>query len=107
METNKLQCLFNSWGHSREEDADGLTVYRPAGYKFPLSRGRDGLEFRSDGTVIFSGPGPDDRATRVTGVWKRLDDNALALHKGGAEVSPQRMTIIDCNEDVLKVRWNY
>jgi hypothetical protein len=107
MEPSKLQCLFfKMWGHSREEDSDGLTVYRPAGFKFPVSRGRDGLEFRPDGTIMDIGPGRDDRSRGVTGVWKSLGDNALDVRMGGSEAKPRRMTVVDCDEHVLKVRWD-
>jgi hypothetical protein len=105
MEPSKLKCLFKVWGHSREEDADGLTVYRPADYNFPLSRGRDGMEFRPDATIMDVGPGPDDRSRRTTGSWKSLGDDALDVRVGGSESAPRRMTIVDCDDLVLRVRW--
>jgi hypothetical protein len=105
MDSSKLQCLFKAWGHSREEDGDGLTVYRPAGYKFPLSRGRDGIEFRPDGTVVNAGPGPDDRTRAATGRWNQSGDQALDVNVSGADSAPRRMTIVDCDDQVLKVRW--
>jgi hypothetical protein len=106
VEPSKLECLFKSWGHSREEDVDDLTVYRPAGFKFPLSRGRDGMEVRPDGTILHVGPGPDDRSRGVTGSWKSAGDNALDVRIGGADAAPRRMTVVDCDEHVLKVRWD-
>jgi hypothetical protein len=97
--------MFQPWGHSREEDSRGLTVYRPSSYKFPLSRGRDGLEFRPDGTVVQAGPGPDDRTRAATGSWKALPDNVLEVQLPGM-TAPRRMTIVDCDGHVLRVRWD-
>ena len=103
MEQNKLACLFKSWGHSREEDADGVTVYRPSGFKFPISRGRDGLEFRPDGTLLRFDAGLDDRGRTLAGSWKNLPDDALLVH---ADTDRSRKAnIIACEEGLLKVRW--
>lgn len=104
MESRKLQCLFKSWGHSREEDKDGLTVYRPSSYRFPLSRGRDSLEFHPDGTILQVGSGPDDRSLNVVGSWKSAGDDVLDVRLEGA--SPRRVTVVECDEQVLKVRWD-
>jgi hypothetical protein len=103
MDPHKTQCLFKSWGHSREEDADGLTVYRPAGFKFPISRGRDGLEVRRDGTFVRHDPGPDDAGRKTSGSWKFVDDK---LHVSMGDDAPRRGTIVQCDDDVLKVRWD-
>jgi hypothetical protein len=105
MDASKLQCLFQTWGHSREEDANGVTVYRPAGYKFPLSRGRDALEFRPDGTIVKSGPGADDRSRSAAGEWKSSGDKTLDVRLA-ADSPPRHMTIVDCDEQILKVRWD-
>jgi hypothetical protein len=90
------------WGHSREEDADGLAVYRPQGFDFPPSRGRDWLEFRPDGSVVFLGAGPDDRTNAVRGAWRPAGDNAVELSKTAEPA--QRWSIVECNDGVLKVR---
>jgi hypothetical protein len=105
LEPGKLQCLFGSWGHSREEDAGGLTVYRPLGFPFPLSRGRDWVEFRSDGTMVYLGAGPDDRSRAVSGSWRSVGDDTLELRKG-SEPAPWRLTIVECDQSVLRVRWD-
>lgn len=108
MDPEKLQCLFRSWGHSREEDTDGLTVYRPAEYKFPLSRGRDGIEVHPDGTFVRVEPGPDDRRNRVAGTWKATDDGSASdsLQAAVGSETPRRMTIVQCDPGILKVRWD-
>jgi hypothetical protein len=104
LQADLLNCLFRTWGHSREEEGNGLTVYRPQGYKFPLSRGRDWLEFKPNGTVGFLGAGPDDRSRTITGRWSSTGDRSLQLMKG-ADAAPQRLTIVECSDDVLKVRY--
>lgn len=96
-------CLFRSWGHSFEEDGDGITVFRPAGFSFPLSRGRDWIEFHTDGTVVFYGAAPDDRSRTVTGRWVVAKEGSLEISKGETG-TPQRLEIIECTRPVLKVR---
>jgi hypothetical protein len=48
-------------------------------------------------------PGPDDRSRGVSGSWKIVDD---ALHTFVGSEAPRRMKIVQCDEDVLKVRWD-
>ena len=99
-----LDYLFQPWGHSREEDAGGVIVYRPGSFSFPLARGRDWIEFRSDGTWSDIGPGPDDRNRSIEGDWKPAGDQALELTRR-ADGSTRRMTIVEGSNEVLKVRW--
>ena len=44
--------MFKHWTHSREEDSEGIKVYRPNEYNFPPSRGREGFEL---GVALPSG----------------------------------------------------
>ncbi len=92
------------WGHSREEDGENLTVYRPQGFAFPLARGRDFIEFRIDGTVQFYGAGPDDRTRVVMGKWRKVGEGTFELRRG-SDPAPRRMTVVQCDEEVLKVRF--
>lgn len=61
--------LCGRWGHSFEEDHDGIRVYRPAGYDFPRARGRDGIEFRSDGSYVDWAVGRGDANEAREGSW--------------------------------------
>jgi hypothetical protein len=100
-------CLFKAWRHSREEDAEGVEVYRPTNYNFPLSRGRDGIELRRDGTFVSMGPGPDDRTVPIAGAWRMEEgaaNNALVTRAGDG--AARKLTIVHCDDDVLKVKWN-
>lgn len=67
------------WLHSHEEDTASTIVYRPRGYAFPPSRGRDALELRPDGTLVEHGVGPDDRGHAVSGHWEALGDGQILL----------------------------
>jgi hypothetical protein len=71
--------LFRTWLHSHEEDHDGITVYRPAGYTFPPSRGRRRLELRPDGTAVEQLIGRNDVAVARPATWQ--------------EVAPGRVTV--------------
>ena len=101
----KSACLFRAWVHSYEEDTHDVTVYRTVAFDFPLSRVRDGVEFRADGTVVHSGPGPDDRPQEIAGVWEELEADTLGVRMSAMDPTPRRMTVVDCNDQVLKVRW--
>ena len=60
---------FRHWGHSREEDTAEIEVYRPDGFDFPPSFGRDGFEMLVDGQFIQDDIGPADGVVQVTGSW--------------------------------------
>ncbi|MBR0830500.1 hypothetical protein JQ596_33830 [Bradyrhizobium manausense] len=100
---SEFECLIGTWGHSREEDANGVMVLRPQGFVFPPSRGRDWFEFHADGTVLFLGAGLDDRTRARNGSWSRGEGASLHLFRP-AETIPQHLTIVECTDKVLKLR---
>ena len=51
----------------------GVTVYRGEGFNFPPARGRDGIEFRRDGTFVDWGIGAGDNQQGITGHWDATD----------------------------------
>lgn len=65
--------LSQHWVHSREEDTSTETVYRPATYPFPPSRGRSGLVFNADGTMKRIGIGPTDVSAVKEGTWRIVE----------------------------------
>jgi|SRR5947209_4143254 len=103
MDEKKLQCLSRLWGHSREEDRDGIEVYRSEGFSFPLSRGRDWIHFHLDGTVEFFGSGPDDRGRRIVGAWTTRGPDTFEVRRQ-AGPGTERFTLVECDGNVLKLR---
>jgi hypothetical protein len=98
--------LFQHWVHAREEDRGELRVYRPAGYAFRPSRGRDGFELHRDGTLIRHLIGPADGTRTRTERWTDLGGNRLRIERaagGGAEES-EVWQIESCELGVLKIR---
>jgi hypothetical protein len=96
--------LFQRWVHSREEDHDGLSVYRPVGYPLPPSRGRTGIEFLETGEAIFGGPGPSDRTEQVNGRWAEDESGRLRIEMPQGRFGGMTMEIISVDSDQLVVR---
>jgi hypothetical protein len=84
--------ILGVWLHSHEEDTDSTMVYRPRGYAFPPSRGRDAIDLRLDGTLIEYGIGPDDRGQAVVGRWEDLGHGRtqITIHRGEGVPPAQR-----------------
>lgn len=68
-----VPTLCKQWVHSKEEDTSSETVYRPADYAFPPSRGRSALVFHRDGTLKRIGIGPTDISAVKEGTWRIAD----------------------------------
>ena len=64
-----LKPLLRHWVHSHEEDHEGVTVFRPADFPFPPSRGRRGFELRARGAAALSPVGATDRIETAPGKW--------------------------------------
>lgn len=100
------EALINKWGHSHEEDAEGLQVYRPHTYDFPLARGREWVEFKKDGSFIQYDIAPADGNIALPGTWKQDPDksNILLIELKNKPDANYRMEIIELNKNVLKFR---
>jgi hypothetical protein len=93
--------LFRRWGHSFEEDHDDVAVYRPAEYDFPRARGRDGIEFRPDGSYIDWVVGPGDAREPRGGRWRTEGDGRIRVTTAADEerlveflsVTPDRLEL--------------
>jgi len=77
-----LSHVAQAWMHSHEEDTPTTTVYRPAAYPFPPSRGRKGFHLQPGGVLATRNPGPTDRTTVGDGTWK-LTGQQLELSPDG------------------------
>jgi hypothetical protein len=94
--------LQKRWLHSHEEDTPGRTVYRPADYHFPPSRGRKGFELGPEGNLVEIGIGPTDRSTRTHGKWRLAGDKTLeftrpSMAAAAAPAVPQSFHIEECD----------
>jgi hypothetical protein len=95
-------ALQRQWVHSHEEDGEGETVFRPASYAFPPSRGRSGLDLHSDGSYGESAPGPTDRPEETGGGTWELDGDVLRLHTAAG--GTQTLKVVSAEPDRLVVK---
>ena len=81
----KRAGIVGDWVHAHERDVDGGRVFVPSNEKLPPSRGRQRLIFRSDGSFVENGAGPNDRMVEAEGMYQ-FDGAKLVLHRtvGGA-----------------------
>ncbi|MEW2030757.1 hypothetical protein AB0901_09605 [Streptomyces roseifaciens] len=97
--------LFRHWVHSYEDDREGVTVYRPAGYPFPPARGRRGMEISPDGTFTDHPIGSRDVPGSVAGRWEAATDGrSLTVTFPGTSRPGRRLEILHCDGALLKVR---
>jgi hypothetical protein len=96
--------IFRVWMHSREEDADGVQVYRPEGYKFPPSRGRTGFEIKKEGVFIGIEIAPADGSVKVPGQWKLEGKDKIVVTFADPKVKPRTLQIVSCDDKMLKVK---
>ena len=93
--------IAQAWAHSHEEDTVTTTVYRPANFQFPPSRGRKGFHLDPSGTVTFRNPSPTDQSVTSIGTWK-LSGERLELSPNGE--STQILNIESVDPDRLVVQ---
>jgi hypothetical protein len=95
--------IFRKWMHSREEDQDGIMVYRGERCNFPPARGRDGIEFKPDGTFVEWAIGAGDNQQGITGHWEATDSTHVRVSFNGSRPA-RSMEIVQVDGQVLKVR---
>ncbi|HIK16832.1 MAG TPA: hypothetical protein IGS53_16325 [Leptolyngbyaceae cyanobacterium M33_DOE_097] len=100
---NLPNALFRQWIHSHEEDQGDIWVYRTKGYAFPPARGREGMEFRENGEFFRYQIGPTDRIVTVSGQWRMKDTNVIEI-KLANQPTAISMTILECNEQILRIQ---
>jgi hypothetical protein len=96
--------ISQKWVHSHEEDTPTETVFRPASYRFPPSRGRKSFELRSDGSMQNQGIGPDDRPVSQGGKWllKKGKTPQLELDLPGGRSTTLEIVAADKDRLVVK-----
>ena len=98
------KAIFRQWLHSREEDAGGVLVFRPKGFPFPPSFGRDGFEMSASGRYIVEEPGPADSPVTVTGRWKYLGERRVGVSFPGTVRAGFRFEIVSIDDSTLRIR---
>ncbi len=98
------QTLFKHWVHSREEDGGDVEVYRPKGFSFPPSFGRDGFEIRKNGEFIQDDIGPADGIVQVPGHWELRDVNEIAVSFDTAGREGYAFEIVAIDEAILRIK---
>lgn len=97
----RARLLLQRWMHSHEEDTETEQVFRPSDYDFPPSRGRNGFEFKSDGTLWQLGPGPSDRLQANKGAWELSEGDILLLSPQAPSAEERCMKIVALEKDKL------
>ena len=95
--------MFRHWIHSREEDQGDVEFFRPAGFAFPPSFGRDGLELRPDGHFVQHDIGPADGTVEVPGRWTQESAARVAVRFGGAR-EDYDFTVESVDANLLRIR---
>src|SRR4051794_41899972 len=82
-----MDGLAGRWTHSFEEDHDDIAVYRPSDHEFPRARGRDGIEFSTDGSFTEWAVGRGDAREPIPGRWRAAETNsgAVKTQRGGGQ----------------------
>ena len=96
------KALFQEWVHSKEEDTEDESIYRPADYDFPLSRQpRESFSLASDGSLTKDELAPDDRLKEQPGTWK-LAKNQIAFYAGTKQLQKRVISSLENDKLVLK-----
>jgi hypothetical protein len=96
--------LFRHWIHSREEDRDGIVAYRPEGYPFPASFGREGFEMRPGGRVLQDVVGPADGTVQVPGHWRQVGPARVAFRFASDRQPDYAFEIVAVDDAMLRLR---
>jgi hypothetical protein len=95
--------MFRQWVHSREEDAGNVEVYRPRGFSFPPSFGRDGFEMKRNGEFIQNDIGPADGVVQVAGRWELRDVDEVAVSFRNADRDDYAFVIVAVDDTRLRI----
>ena len=97
------EALFRSWRRSVEEDAQGVQVYRPSEYRFPPSRGREGLELGRDGSVVELRIAPTDGLVRRPGRWRWEPPDRLVIELADEQAQASVLVVREVDGERLVV----
>ncbi|WP_129669849.1 hypothetical protein [Phytoactinopolyspora endophytica] len=98
-------ALFRRWIHVHELDTTDVYVYRPADRPVPPARGRDGIEFRSDGTYVSWKPGPTDApVASEPRAWTSDSPDRIRVYGPSAREALASYQIDEVDDEVLRLR---
>jgi hypothetical protein len=98
-----MKTPLGSWLRSREEDHDGLHVYRPAStFDFPRTREpRPGFRLDPAGALVLIRPGPADQPMEKPGTWTSdADYLTLRPHDGSESI---RFRVVHGDDEKLEI----
>ena len=105
--STRTRGLFQHWIHSREEDVGLVEVYRPEGFAFPPSFGRDGFALRPDGGFVQEDIGPADGIVRTKGRWTMEEPWVVTATLEGRSVDnePRQLAfdVVTVDDAVLRI----
>ena len=95
-------ALYQEWIHSREEDTEQESIFRPADYEFPLTRRpRESFQLASDGSLTKGGVSPADRREEERGTWE-LKNDEIAFYADSKPVQKRVISSVEPSKLVLK-----
>jgi hypothetical protein len=96
--------LKQTWIFLEEDSKTFVREYRPKGFEFPPSRGRDAYDFQENGELVYHGIGAADQPTETKGKWE-LDSVSqtikLSFYKN--KMPSQQLKVKSLTKDVLKL----
>lgn len=95
--------LFRRWVHVEEEDEGDVRVYRPFDDPAALGRGRDSIEFRSDGAMILYEFSATDAPVAVEGRWRSPQRHEIVT-SGPSGVFDLSYSIVGVDARTLRMR---
>lgn len=95
---------FKQWQRHHEIEKDEMRIYRPSIYKFPLSRGREGFEIKSNGEFISHDIAPGCGIEEVRGRWELVHRNKIKVTFQDPSKKSRLLNVISCEDDIMKVR---
>ena len=82
------------------KDSDKLKVFRLSSYDFPPSRGREKINLKGKGVLVYTPISPNDLPKPYSGTWK-ADKSELILEYGDKK---KTFKITESTNSILKLK---
>jgi hypothetical protein len=96
--------IYKHWLRHHEVEKDEVRIYRPTGYKFPFSRGREGFEIKNSGEFVSYDIAPACGIEQVTGRWEAIEQNKIKVIFSDQSNKDYFLNIVSCEDDILKIK---